>query len=60
MTIVKIENALRAAYYGKTIYLKVPVDFEQAKEAYFEFLIRNKHYIYKILGGANEENIEEN
>lgn len=57
---VKIENALRAAYYGKTIYLKVPVDFEQAKEAYFEFLIRNKHYIYKILGGANEENIEEN
>ena len=57
--VIRIENALRVAYYGKTIYLKVPVEFEQAKEVYFDFVIRNKHYIYRIIGGANEKDIEE-
>ncbi len=57
--VIKFDNALKEAYYGKTIFLKVPVEFETAKEIYLEFVIRDKQYVYRILGGANEENIEE-
>lgn len=46
---LKIENPVKEAYYGKSVYLKVPVELENAKEISFEFIIRNKHYIYKII-----------
>ena len=57
--VIKFNNALKESYYGKTIFLKVPVEFEVAKEIYLDFVIRDKHYVYHVLGGANEENIEE-
>ena len=57
--VIKFDNALKESYYGKTIFLKVPVEFEVAKEIYLDFVIRDKHYVYHVLGGANEENIEE-
>ena len=44
-----IVDPINKTYYGKSVFLKVPVELESAKEVSFEFIIRNKHYIYKII-----------
>lgn len=46
---VDVVNPISKTYYGKSIFLQVPVELESAKELSFEFIIRNKHYIYKII-----------
>ncbi len=35
-------------YYGKNIFLKVPVEIVSSTDVRFEFVVRNKKYIYKI------------
>ena len=46
---MNIVDPINKTYYGKSIFLQVPVELESAKEVSFEFIIRNKHYIYKII-----------
>ena len=46
---IDIVNPIGKTYYGKSVFLQVPVELESAKEVSFEFIIRNKHYIYKII-----------
>ena len=45
---ISIEDPIKKTYYGKSVYLKVPVELENAEELSLELTIRNKHYIYKI------------
>lgn len=45
---VEVKSAVSDTYSGKSIYLDVPVDILQAKKVYFDFIMRNKHYMYDI------------
>ena len=42
-------NPIGKVYYGKSVFLKVPVELEDAKSIYFDIIIRNKHYVYKLV-----------
>ena len=46
--IVDIVNPIDKTYYGKTVFLKVPVELEKAKSLSIDLVIRDKHYIYKL------------
>ena len=52
---IKVESPILESYSGKSVYLKVPAEVEQAKELYFDFILRNKHFKYVLLGGNYEE-----
>ncbi|MBR3210926.1 MAG: DUF4352 domain-containing protein [Bacilli bacterium] len=43
-----IKFAVTRSYFGKTIYLKVPEDFDQNKNIRLEITVRNKDYSYKL------------
>ena len=45
---LKIENLLSSSYFGKTVYLKVPVDVQEENLLSLDFIIRNKSYSYKL------------
>ena len=45
---VEYANPIGKTYYGKNIFLKVPVEIESATDIRFEFVVRNKKYIYQI------------
>lgn len=45
---LKIENLLSSSYFGKTVYLKVPVDIQEENLLSIDFTIRNKSYSYKL------------
>ena len=45
---VKIESAISRNYFGKIIYLKVPNEMSTSNDVRFEFIVRNKNYVYKI------------
>lgn len=46
---IDIENPINKTYYGKSIFLKVPVELESSEDVSLDLVIRNKHYIYKII-----------
>jgi len=46
---LEVENSIPKAYYGKTVYLKVPNDITEASEISFEITVRNKKYVYKLV-----------
>ena len=52
---IDIENATSENYGGKVVYLKVPVDVQNAKEVYLDLLVRNKHYTYNLYTGGTYE-----
>lgn len=43
-----IVNPISKTYYGKTVFLKVPVVLNDAKEINIDLVVRNKHYTYKL------------
>ena len=43
-----IVNPISKTYYGKTVFLSVPSELENAKEISIDLVIRNKHYVYKL------------
>ena len=45
---VDIVNAIDKTYYGKTVFLKIPGEVENAKELSIDLIVRNKHYVYKL------------
>ncbi len=45
---IELVNAIPKSYYGKSVFFKVPVELETAKELYLDFIVRNKHYQYQI------------
>ena len=45
---VEIKNPISRTYYGKTVFLKVPVELENAKELSIDIVVRDKHFVYKI------------
>ena len=45
---LKIENLLSSSYFGKTVYLKVPIDVQEENLLSLDFTIRNKSYSYKL------------
>ncbi len=47
--VLEINNPIHETYYGKTIFLGVPVEFEKAKSAYFDLIVRDKHDRYQII-----------
>ena len=46
--VVEYVNPIGKTYYGKNIFLKVPVELESSQDVRFEFVVRDKKYIYKI------------
>ena len=47
--IVEFENPIKKNYYGKSVYIKVPVELQSAKEISVDLIVRNKHYVYKLI-----------
>lgn len=47
---LEIVSAIPRTYTGKTVYLTVPKELENAKKMWLEFVIRNKSYRYQIYG----------
>ncbi|MBQ9019045.1 MAG: DUF4352 domain-containing protein [Bacilli bacterium] len=45
---IEIKNPISKTYYGKTVFLKVPVELENAKELSIDLIVRDKHFVYKI------------
>ena len=45
---VDIVNAVDKTYYGKTVFLKIPGEVENAKELSIDLIVRDKHYVYKL------------
>ena len=43
-----IIKPFNTAYYGKTVFLTVPAEVEEAQEIYLDFTVRNKHYLYYL------------
>lgn len=43
-----IENYMSKAYYGKTVFIKLLGD-ESVKELSIDLVVRDKHYIYKLI-----------
>ena len=43
-----IVNPITKEYYGKHVFLKVPVELENAKEISIDLIVRNKQYVYKL------------
>lgn len=46
---VDIQSPITKTYYGKTIFLKVPVEVEASKEVSLDIVVRNKHYVYRLI-----------
>ena len=46
---IDIVNPINKTYYGKSIFLQVPVELESSEDVSLDLVIRNKHYIYKII-----------
>ena len=44
---IDIVNSIDKAYYGKTVFLKIPSEVEY-KELSIDLVVRNKHYVYKL------------
>jgi len=51
--VLEFVDPVPEAYYGKTVYLRVPAEVEEAKSIYYDFIIRNKHYHYVLLEEAS-------
>ena len=47
--VIDIVNLIDKMYYGKTVFIKVPVEIETAKEVYLDLVVRDNHYVYKII-----------
>lgn len=47
--ILKVDDPINKTYYGKSVFLRVPVGLENAKEINLELIVRNKHYVYKLV-----------
>ena len=47
--VINVVNPIKNIYYGKSVYLKVPKEVEESKEVKLEFIIRNRHYTYRII-----------
>lgn len=47
--VLSIDNPIQESYYGKTVFLAVPVELEQAKSVYFDLIVRNQQYRYQII-----------
>ena len=47
--VLEFDNPIRKTYYGKTVFLKVPVELSNAKSVSIDLVVRNKHYIYNII-----------
>ena len=45
---ISIENSIDKSYYGKTVFLKIPGEVEDAKELSIDLIVRDKHYVYKL------------
>ena len=45
---IEIDNPIDKTYYGKTVFLKIPGEVEDAKELSIDLIIRDKHYVYKL------------
>lgn len=45
---VDIVNSIDQSYYGKTVFIKIPGEVENAKELGIDLIVRNKHYVYKL------------
>lgn len=43
------DSPISKAYYGKSIFLKVPVEMEDSTDVSLDILVRNKHYVYKLV-----------
>ena len=46
---LEIQNPIGESYGGKTIFLLVPAEVSEAKNVYLELVVRDKHYLYKII-----------
>ena len=46
---IDIENPIKKSYYGKSVFIKVPVELESAKKVSLDLIVRNKHYVYKLI-----------
>lgn len=47
--VIDIVNPIGKMYYGKTVFIRVPVEVETAKEVYLDLVVRDNHYVYKII-----------
>lgn len=45
---IEVESAVSRKYFGKIIYLKVPIEIEEAKEVKLLFTVRNRSYTYLL------------
>ena len=45
----KVIFAINRSYFGKTVYLLVPVEVSESKDIKLSFIVRNKSYIYDIV-----------
>jgi len=45
---LEIENLLTRSYFGKTVYLKIPIDIKEENILRMDFTIRNKSYSYML------------
>lgn len=48
---IAVESVIDAKYYGKYLYLKVPVEILNAKEINLIYTIRNNRYVYSLKKG---------
>ncbi len=46
--VVEFQNPIAENYYGKSVYVRVPSELENASEVYYEFIVRNEHYVYNL------------
>ena len=45
---IAMKKAINRNYYGKYLYLKIPNEVAESDNLTFQFIIRNKKYIYRI------------
>lgn len=45
---IEIQNPISKTYYGKTVFIKIPGEVENAKELGIDLIVRDKHYVYKL------------
>ena len=46
--VCEVVNAIGRQYYGKSVFLRIPNEVSTSNELSFDFIIRNKHYVYKL------------
>ena len=46
--VCEVVNAIGRQYYGKSVFLRIPNEVSTSNELSFDFIVRNKHYVYKL------------